>query len=126
MDLSPFVAVLFLITNFHLDFLPPVNIVSSETLSSLAGCKTPCKLLGLEKNKTIYLNESLDLNSSFGRSVVFHELVHVYQEQKYGVRKIDDCFEFVRREQEAYFLQNLYLSEIENSPQRALFVFQPC
>lgn len=60
------------------------------------------------KNNTIYLNDNVDMDTIFGKSVLLHEVVHYLQYQN-GVYDTAQCV--AENEKLAYEIQNRYLTE---------------
>ena len=87
--------------------LPAVTVVSPDEVERV--CQRSCSAAYLRP--TIYLSSALDLTSSVDQGILFHELVHHYQEvkQRFGPRAT--CERFNRREFEAYELQNRWYQE---------------
>jgi hypothetical protein len=61
-------------------------------------------------SNTIYLPNDLDLTDESNHAILFHELVHFYQDvTKRWINK-DLCQQYNDREREAYALQNIWYS----------------
>jgi len=64
-----------------------------------------CSALAATYYNAIYLAEDhVDLNTTLGQSILYHEMVHALQYYKYG--ESPNCQEWARREMEAYSLQD--------------------
>jgi|UniRef100_UPI0040486C29 hypothetical protein len=61
------------------------------------------------KNNTIFLKNTLDLETTIGQSFLLHEMVHVLQHKAFGSDIFDDCDNTVRSERLAYAVQNKFL-----------------
>jgi len=95
-----------------------VEVVSKKTLVSIAyKGEVPAGFdynssitIGLysHKNNTIYLSDSIDMDTRFGKSVLLHELVHYLLYQN-GVYDSVKCV--AQNERLAYEIQNNYLKE---------------
>lgn len=59
-----------------------------------------------QRRNTIYLSDSVELNTVYGRSVLLHELVH-YMQHKNGLYASSICLQALERP--AYELTNKYL-----------------
>ncbi len=98
--------------------LPAIEILEkNELVNIFFGGNTPAgfnyksnNVLALysHKNKTIYVNKSVDLDTTFGESVLLHELVHFMQYET-GVFEKAECAE--ANEKLAYTIQNRYLRD---------------
>jgi hypothetical protein len=97
------------------DKLPPIRILAPPEFAAVVCPENPRECASMaahfdETGPVIRLVDTLDLEYPRGRSFLVHELVHVMQYQQRG--KIGDagCPENLRSEQEAYRVQNAYLS----------------
>ena len=79
--------------------LPSVAIVAPEEM--------PCACRGAYLRGQVWIDQSLDLDRPFGRSVVVHEFTHFLQERVLGK---GNATEQGRREAEAISIQNRYLA----------------
>lgn len=84
--------------------IPPVLIVDDNRLQEV--CMSRCTAAYIYP--VIYLSEDLDLSTTHDKGIVFHELVHHYQEIKSRYNSYSDCERYNYREREAYDLQNIY------------------
>lgn len=108
---SPF----YMVTNHR---PPPVQYVNRQQLVLIAyEGNVPAgfdyaanSTLGLynHKNNTIYLHESVDLTTVFGKSVLLHELVH-FNQYAMGEYARAECMQ--ANERLAYQMQNQYLQD---------------
>jgi hypothetical protein len=71
-------------------------------------CSTMVAFYDMEKN-TIFLKNTLDLDTTIGQSFLLHEMVHVLQHKAFGKDIFDDCDNTVRSERLAYAVQNKFL-----------------
>lgn len=62
--------------------------------------------MALYQTPTIYLSESVDLDTVRGQGILYHELVHHYQEETSRYTSVGQCMRWNFREQEAYSLQD--------------------
>lgn len=93
------------------DIAPTVDYVSQEKLNEIVCGKNPChQINGAQVRDKIYILDSLDMNDPYNRSILAHEFVHWFQYSSLGEAK--DCPESIRREYEAYGLQNYILEKI--------------
>ena len=90
---------------------PPKVIVTNQEMIEHIVCKNNgCVALGAANQDAIFIADSIDLRSVKGKGILFHEIVHALQNIQFG-RASYDCDEWVRREEEAYALQNKWVSE---------------
>jgi hypothetical protein len=61
------------------------------------------------KKNTIFIRNTLDLDSTLGSSFLIHEMVHVLQYKFLGQSIYKDCQSTIRTERLAYKVQNNYL-----------------
>lgn len=80
--------------------LPAVHVVSREEMD--AGCRA---CLAVYRLNVITLREDVDVDTPFGRSVLFHEMVHHVQYKTRGAPT--SCEDAIRREQFASRHQSL-------------------
>lgn len=77
-------------------------------------CRTrPCRVVGFYDDAgTVYIDRRFrDLDDEIGPSLVIHEFTHFLQHEN-GAFASGSCPENVAREQEAYRIQNRYITEI--------------
>ncbi len=97
---------------------PKLKIVAASKINEIAfGSALPkvvnqkrLNVYGLYKfdEKTIYILDSIDLNTTNGKGILLHELVHYVQYQT-GKEKFVNCIKEL--ESEAYKLEASYLKE---------------
>lgn len=88
----------------HLPEKPPTIVIAHrDRLCALADMKPGCPVKGLQLDDTIYLDETLDFDSPIDASIALHEMTHFVQWSKNGRAK--DCYEWIKREEEAYRVQ---------------------
>lgn len=85
---------------------PVLSIVSHETLHRL--CRLNCTAAYV--SNTVYIPEDLDLTDKANHGILFHELVHFYQDTTKRWVNTNLCQQYNDREREAYSLQNLWYS----------------
>jgi hypothetical protein len=92
------------------DRVPEVVLVSHPELERMA-CDGPCAVYGwFPGGKTIYLDDRLDpVHKTVDAGILVHELVHFLQQESGRFTDRDNCNDWVRREQEAYRVQNRWL-----------------
>lgn len=97
---------------------PPRVVYLSATRLQQMACEQPCNVRGhYAGGREIYLDERLQpLSDLFDRSILLHEMVHYLQQQEAGREPADGlderekCRLWHLREQEAYALQEAFLS----------------
>lgn len=82
-------------TQPNIDFLPEAQIRGI--------CGGRC--LAVYQHPNIFLADSIDLATVEGQGILYHELVHHYQERQERYGEEDSCSRWNFREQEAYELQ---------------------
>jgi hypothetical protein len=88
--------------------------------------RADCAVAAWYQDGTVYLDETLsDLEDPIVRSVVVHELVH-YLQALNGAFQGDDCESDLRREQQAYSVQRIYLNRIAGRFAATWPVYAPC
>lgn len=86
--------------------LPVIKFVSTKQLEKLA-CENFCKDIKgwTTANNLIYLNNNLDFNFAYDKSIMLHELVHHLQ-YKYSLNQHStDCITWKSREAQAFEIQ---------------------
>lgn len=96
-----------LLGNGPVNHMPTVVIAETSWLHDL--CRVPCSAVYVAP--VIYLSRDLDLTTTHDQGILFHELVHHYQEIKHRYSGYHECQRWNRREQEAYQLQNLWYKD---------------
>jgi hypothetical protein len=99
-------------SGFDLNDLPVVEVVADEEF-----CSKKCRTLAAydDLKSTLFVKASvLPINSARTESIIMHELVHHIQERMGAFEAVDEssseiCTRQVRREIQAYDIQNLYL-----------------
>lgn len=97
---------------------PPRVVYLSATRLQEMACEQPCSVRGhYAGGREIYLDERLQpLSDLFDRSILLHEMVHYLQQQDGGAEPAagldehEKCRLWHMREQEAYALQEAFLS----------------
>lgn len=88
---------------------PNVVYVNQNFINGLVCKKKNCDAQAATKNTTVFLVNGLDLNTIEGESILYHELVHVAQFYNYGHNS--SCKSWVKREVQAYQLQNEFVTD---------------
>lgn len=90
---------------------PDVAFVPAAEIQE-AACSGPCQVYGwFPPGKTIYLDDRLDpLNDLRARGILVHELVHYLQEEHAAFGDGAPCWNWARREREAYLVQGRWLA----------------
>lgn len=93
------------------DVTPHVSKVSRAEIERTI-CSGPCAVKAWHLPETgIFIDASLSPETNLvHRSILLHELVHFLQEVNGDGAGMDECSRWLQREQEAYWLQNQYLS----------------
>lgn len=120
--LSSLVAELFatiqLLTGYPPPTVPPQVHRVPQADISLQFCHGPCQIKAVyDPTLGVFIDEKLDVhNNVFARSILLHELVHHVQSVS-GRFDLGDseCSRRNTAEQEAYFVQNRYLMEMNDS-----------
>ncbi len=89
--------------------LPPIIPTSSSALNDALQSRNGLVTMALYHKKKIYINKELKMNDLIARSIMYHELVHHVQHMRYG--PTTNCKLWMRKEREAYRLQEKYLME---------------
>lgn len=82
---------------------PEVAMINQDALCLMYRIEPGCSVIGLQTGKYIFISDRLDFTKLFDSSVLLHEFIHYFQEMALG--PVDDCAEYLRREQEAYKIQ---------------------
>ena len=86
-------------------------------------CRRPCPVrAAYDPTRGVFIDENLDVeNNTFDRSILLHELVHHAQAVSGRFDMVSsDCIRRNRAEQEAYFIQNLYLMGMNSASRVAM------
>jgi len=105
--------------------MPPLHMLSvSEMQEHL--CKGTCGVRAFYLDgKGIYLRDDLDVvNDLKARSILLHELVHHVQQESGKFASLSPCEKWFAREDEAYRIQNAYLSSMRSGT-KFVFDFLP-
>ena len=100
--------------NLKIESPPTVIIETASVLNEKY--ERPVHALYEDEEQTIYLADSIDLNTHHGASVLLHELVHHYQQESGAMEQ----FACIRESEElAYKIQRQYLesNKIELLPE---------
>ena len=87
---------------------PTVIYVSREQVEYIV-CRNTCESLAAQWGNLIYISDEVDINTTIGQGVLYHEMIHALQFSQYGVAP--NCLEWTRREVVAYNLQFTWLEE---------------
>ena len=105
--------------------MPRLQLLSvSEMQEQL--CKGACGVRAFYLDgKGIYLRDDLDVvNDLKSRSILLHELVHHVQHESRRFDALSPCEKWFAREEEAYRIQNAYLSSMRSGT-KFVFDFLP-
>lgn len=86
--------------------LPQIKFVSTEQLQELA-CENVCSDIKgwTTSDNLIYLNNNLDIDIAYDKSIILHELVH-YIQYKHSLNNYNsDCLTWKTREAQAFQIQ---------------------
>ena len=87
----------------------PKLTITEKTMVEWVICKNVgCSALAASVENFIFVAKQVDLRSTEGQGIMYHELIHALQYAKYG--QSPNCQEWVRREHEAYVLQDKWVS----------------
>jgi hypothetical protein len=93
---------------------PKIQSLSHSEITQLqcpqnpSDCRDMVAFYDHDKN-SIYLRNSLDLESTIDNSFLLHEIVHVLQYRAKGNDIYKDCETSIQSERQAYRIQNTYL-----------------
>lgn len=121
-SLSSLVAELFtaihLLSGYAPPTVPPVMNVVPQSAIREQFCRRPCRIrAAYDATLGVFIDENLDVaNNTFDRSILLHELVHHVQavSGRFDMGS-SDCMRRNLAEQEAYFIQNRYLMEMNTA-----------
>ena len=88
---------------------PNVVFVDQNFINGLVCKKRNCNAQAATKNTTVFLVDGLDIRTVEGESILYHELVHVAQFHNWGNN--ENCKSWIKREVQAYQLQDNFVSE---------------
>jgi hypothetical protein len=105
---------------------PVIRRVSHAQLETYV-CETNCAIKAWYKpGEGIFLDDSLQPETNiFDRSILLHEMVHYFQDMSGYYRDANPCDRWLRRELDAYDVQNRYLGAI-GSPRRVAYAGNNC
>ncbi len=128
LDLSSLVAELFTAIQLLSGYPPPtvapqVHRVPQAEISQQF-CNSPCQIKAVyDPTLGVFIDETLDVkNNLFARSILLHELVHHAQSVsgRFDLGDSSACSRRNTAEQEAYFIQNRYLMEMNDGHRVAM------
>ncbi|MBL1142449.1 MAG: hypothetical protein D8M62_10430 [Proteobacteria bacterium] len=93
---------------------PDIQVMPVKELQLLAcnGAECPVQAYYDRQAKAVYLSRELDLDYSYDRSILLHELVHYVQDiNDKWEEDINECRSAIRREWNAFIMQEKYLLE---------------
>ena len=88
---------------------PNVVFVTQQFLNGMVCKNRNCNAQAATKNTTVFLVNGLDVNTVEGESILYHELVHILQFHNFG--KNPNCKSWIKREVQAYQLQDEFVSD---------------
>lgn len=88
---------------------PNVVFVTQHFINEIVCKNRNCNAEAATKDATIFLVNDLDLNTVEGESILYHELVHILQFHNFG--KNANCKSWIKREIQAYQLQDEFVSD---------------
>jgi len=115
------------LSRHKIPFAPPVVYQLPQAHMQAYVCRINCAIKAwYEPGVGILLDQTLHPESNlFDRSILLHELVHYFQDMDGYFSNGDTCSRWVRRELDAYEIQNRYLSAIED-PHHVAYVGPGC
>lgn len=107
--------------------LPPMRSATHQELEDRV-CKKRCAIKAAYfPEEGILLDESLELDrSALDRSIVLHELVHYLQERSGRYADLTPCKRWYAREDEAYWVQQVYLKRVRSGTTLSVAVHPQC
>lgn len=104
---------------------PPIHVLSEGEMAEQL-CGRPCGVRAFYLDgRGVYLRDDLDIvNDLKARSILLHELVHHVQHESGRFAALGSCERWLAREDEAYRIQNRYLSG-NHSGMRFVFDYLP-
>lgn len=105
--------------------LPPIHVLSEREMA-LRLCDGPCGVRAYYLDgQGVFLRDDLDIVGDLkARSILLHELVHHAQHESGRFGGLNACERWFAREDEAYRIQNAYLSG-NRTGTRFVFDFPP-
>ena len=105
--------------------MPRLSVLSTAEMHEQL-CKGSCGVRAFYLDgKGVYLRDDLDfVNDLKARSILLHELVHHVQHESGKFEALEPCERWLAREDEAYRIQNAYLSSMRSS-MKFVFDFLP-
>jgi hypothetical protein len=105
--------------------LPDIHLLSPVRLQEEL-CQGPCGVHAYYlDDRGIFIRDDLDVvNDLKSRSILLHELVHHLQKENGRFDALGTCERWLAREEEAYRMQNAYLSSMRTAT-RFAFDFLP-
>ncbi|MBX9963060.1 MAG: hypothetical protein K2Y35_08405 [Burkholderiales bacterium] len=96
--------------------LPPIHVLSEHEMAQRL-CAGPCGVRAYYLDgQGVFLRDDLDIVGDLkARSILLHELVHHVQHENSRFGAMDSCERWFAREDEAYRIQNAYLSGLRTS-----------
>jgi len=88
---------------------PKFLFVTQQFINGIVCKNRNCNAQAATKDTTIFLVNGLDVNTVEGESILYHELVHVLQFHNFG--KNPNCKSWIKREVQAYQLQDEFVSD---------------
>jgi uncharacterized protein YjaZ len=88
---------------------PKIAFVTQQFINGIVCKNRNCNAKAATKDTTIFLVNGLDVNTVEGESILYHELVHVLQFHNFG--KNPNCKSWIKREVQAYQLQDEFVSD---------------
>jgi hypothetical protein len=88
---------------------PKILFVTQQFINGIVCKNRNCNAQAATKDTTIFLVNGLDVNTVEGESILYHELVHVLQFHNFG--KNPNCKSWIKREVQAYQLQDEFVSD---------------
>ena len=88
---------------------PNVVFVTQQFLNGMVCKNKNCNAQAAAKDTTVFLVNGLDVNTVEGESILYHELVHILQFHNFG--KNPNCKSWIKREVQAYQLQDEFVSD---------------
>lgn len=105
--------------------LPEIHLLPPARLQEEL-CRGPCGVFAFYlDDRGVFLRDDLDVvNDLKSRSILLHELVHHLQQEHQRFAHMGSCERWYAREEEAYRMQNAYLSSMRTAT-RFAFDFLP-
>ena len=87
----------------------PIMQITSRDFVEWTVCKNAgCNAIASAVDNYVFISDDIDLTTIFGQGIVYHELIHTFQNLQHG--EATTCREWVRREEQAYRLQDAWIS----------------